>query len=279
MGQLKTTGSEFATGLRLLGKGFARYGRNPKLLLLGAIPAVITCALFVVAWTFLIIYIDDLAAAATGFAGDWSGFWRGAIEFGAGAAILIAAALLSALTFTALTLLIGDPFYEIISEKVEEGLGGTPGAVDLPWYRTLWPNLIDSIRLIALGVVFAVPLFLMGFIPVVGQTVVPVLNALVGGWLIVVELTGIPFNRRGLRLADRRKVLRANRALALGFGIPVFLVLLIPIVAIIVIPAAVSGATLLTRRTLGLNIDDQARPPAGPPPLRPASPAGESRPR
>ncbi|MEU7871106.1 EI24 domain-containing protein [Dactylosporangium sp. NPDC049140] len=274
MGQLKTTGSEFAMGLRLLGKGFARYGRSPRLLLLGAIPAVITCALFGVAWTFLIIYIDDIASAATWFADDWSDFWRGLIEFGAGAAILVAAALLSALTFTALTLLIGDPFYEVISERVEDGLGGTPGAVDLPWYRTLWPNLVDSLRLILLGVVLAIPLFLMGFIPVVGQTVVPVLNAIVGGWLITVELTGIPFNRRGLRLAERRKILRANRAMALGFGIPVFLVLLVPIVAIIVIPAAVSGATLLTRRSLGLRIDD------GPgPALRPADPATALRPR
>lgn len=274
MGQLKTTGSEFAMGLRLLGKGFARYGRSPRLLLLGAIPAVITCALFGVAWTFLIIYIDDIASAATWFAHDWSDFWRGLIEFGAGAAVLVAAALLSALTFTALTLLIGDPFYEVISERVEDGLGGTPGAVDLPWYRTLWPNLVDSLRLILLGVVLAIPLFLMGFIPVVGQTVVPVLNAIVGGWLITVELTGIPFNRRGLRLAERRKILRANRAMALGFGIPVFLVLLVPIVAIIVIPAAVSGATLLTRRSLGLRIDD------GPgPALRPADPATALRPR
>jgi CysZ protein len=273
--QLRTTGAEFALGLRLLGKGFARYGRSPKLLLLGAIPAVITCALFAVAWVFLIIYIDDIAGWATWFADDWSQFWRGLIEFGAGAAILVAAAFLSAVGFTAVTLLIGDPFYETISERIEEGLGGTPGAVDRPWYRTLGPSLVDSLRLVAFGVLCAIPLFAMGFIPIVGQTVVPVLNAILGGWLLTLELTGIPFSRRGMRLADRRKIMRANRALALGFGIPVFLVLLIPVVAIIVIPAAVSGATLLTRRSLGLAIDDQPRPE----PIRPAGPAGALRPR
>jgi CysZ protein len=254
--QVKSAGSEFVLGLRLLGRGFKRYGANPRLLLLGAIPAVITCALFVVGWVFLITYIDEIASTLTWFADDWSTGWRRAIEIGAGAGVLVVAALISALTFTALTLLIGDPFYEVISERIEAGLGGTPGAVNLPWYRTLWPNLADSIRLIALGIVLAIPLFLMGFIPVFGQTVVPVLNAIVGGWLITVELTGIPFNRRGLRLRDRRKILRANRSLALGFGIPVFLVLLLPVVAIIVVPAAVTGATLVTRRLLGLNIDE-----------------------
>jgi CysZ protein len=257
VGQLKSTGSEFATGMRLLGRGFARYGRNPRLLLLGAIPALITFVLFGTAWVFLIMYIDEIASAVTWFADDWSAGWRRLVEFGAGAGVLAMAALLSALTFTALTLLIGDPFYEVISARIEDGLGGTPGALDLPWYRTLWPNLADSLRLIALGIAIAIPLFLMGFIPIFGQTVVPVLNVLVGGWLIAVELTGIPFNRRGLRLRDRRKLLRANRSLSLGFGIPVFLILLLPVVAIIVIPAAVAGGTLLTRRVLGLGIEDR----------------------
>ncbi|WP_432834556.1 EI24 domain-containing protein [Dactylosporangium sp. CA-092794] len=263
MGQVRSAGSEFLLGLQLLGRGFARYGRNPRLLLLGAIPAFITFVLFAVGWVFLIIYIDDLAAVVTWFADGWADGLRQVIRFGAGLGILVAAALLSALTFTALTLLIGDPFYEVISEKIEDGLGGTPGAVDLPWYRTLWPNLVDSLRLILLGIAIAIPMFLLGFVPIVGQTVVPVLNAIIGGWLIAVEVTGIPFNRRGLRLRDRRKILRAHRAMALGFGIPVFLVLLLPVVAIIVMPAAVSGGTLLTRRTLGLSIaeEEPARAP------------------
>ena len=75
------------------------------------------------------------------------------------------------------------------------------------------------------------------------------------GDVIAVEVTGIPFNRRGMRLRQRRKLLRANRPLALGFGIPIFLLLLVPFAAIVVIPAAVAGGTLLTRHLLGLPID------------------------
>jgi CysZ protein len=259
--QVKSAWTEFFAGFRLLGRGFAMFGRNPRLLLLGMIPAVISFALLGVAWFFLLVFIDDLAAAVTWFADDWSDTWRSVIRFGAGAAILAGSALLSVLTYTALTLLIGDPFYEIISEKIEDELGGTPGATNLPWYRTIFKNLADSLRLILLGVLFAVPLFLLGFVPVVGQTVVPVLNAVVGGWLLAVELTGVPFNRRGLRLKDRRQLLRANRAMALGFGIPVFVVLLLPLAAIVVVPAAVAGGTLLTRHLLGLPIVDSKREP------------------
>lgn len=263
-GQVRSTGAEFAAGLRLLGRGFAMYGRNPRLLMLGLVPAVIAFALFATAWFFLLLYIDDIAAAITWFADDWSDGSRRLMRFGAGAGLLVVAGLVSALTFTALTLLIGDPFYEVISEKIEEELGGTPGATNLPWYRTLWPNLADSIRLILLGIAVAIPLFLLGFVPIIGQTVVPVLDGVVGGWLIAVELTGIPFNRRGLRLRDRRRILRANRPLALGFGVPVFLVLLMPVVAIVVVPAAVTGGTLLTRKLLGLPIDEPSATPHTP---------------
>ncbi|GAA0709621.1 EI24 domain-containing protein [Dactylosporangium roseum] len=261
MGQTRSTWDEFFAGFRLLGRGFARYGRSPGLLLLGMIPAVISLVLLGVAWFFLILFIDDLAAAVTWFADDWSSTWRGVVRFGAGAGILAVGVLLSIVSYTALTLLIGDPFYEVISERIEADLGGTPGETDLPWYRTFFKNLADSIRLILLGVAFAVPLFLLGFVPVVGQTVVPVLNAIIGGWLIAVELTGIPFNRRGLRLKDRRQLLRAHRPLALGFGIPVFLLLLIPLAAIVVVPAAVAGSTLLTRRVLGLSTEEQRHAP------------------
>jgi CysZ protein len=37
----------------------------------------------------------------------------------------------------------------------------------------------------------------------------------------------------------------------LGFGVPVFVVFLVPFVAVLVMPGAVAGATLLTRRVLG----------------------------
>lgn len=94
--------------------------------------------------------------------------------------------------------------------------------------------------------------FLAGFLPAVGQTVVPVLGALVGGWFLAVELVGVPFTRRGLRLPDRRRALRAHRPAALGFGTAVFCCFLVPGGAVLVMPAAVAGGTLLARRALGL---------------------------
>jgi CysZ protein len=240
----------FLAGLGFLGRGLALYARNPGLLMLGLLPALITGALFLVGFGVLIYFVSDLADLVTWFADDWSSGLRDVVEFLAAIAILGLAGLIGVLLFTAVTLLVGDPFYEKISETVDDRLGGVPGAVELRFWASLKRNLADSLRLVLLSVLVGIPLFAAGFIPLVGQTVVPVVGALIGGWFLALELAGVPFARRGLRLADRRRILGAHRPMALGFGVGVFLCFLIPLGAVLVMPAAVAGATMLTRRVV-----------------------------
>lgn len=230
------------------------YGRDPKLVVLGIVPALISGALYLGAFVTLIMFIGDLAQLATWFADDWSSGARTTARVVAAVVILGLGALLGVLSFTAVTLLIGDPFYETISERIEERFGGVPDAVEVPWWRSLRRSLVDSGRLLLVSVGIGVPLFFAGFIPILGQTVIPAVAATVGGWLLAVELVGAPFARRGLRLCDRRAALRAHRPMALGFGVSVFLCFLVPLGAVLVMPAAVAGGTLLARRVLGLPV-------------------------
>ncbi|TDB72436.1 EI24 domain-containing protein [Micromonospora sp. KC723] len=241
----------FFTGVGLLLRGLGMYVRSPGLMLLGIVPALISAAIFVTAFAALAYLVEDLAAWVTPFADGWPTSARNLIRVIAALAFLGLGGLLAVVSFTAVTLVIGDPFYEKISERVEERLGGTPGAVDVPFWASLRRSLVDSLRLVGRAGLFGIPLFAAGFVPVVGQTVVPVIGGLVGGWLLAVELTGAPFSRRGLRLADRRSILRADRPATLGFGVAVFACFLIPLGAVLVMPAAVAGATLLARRSLG----------------------------
>lgn len=266
-------------GASLLGRGLALCLRRPRLLGLGILPALIAGVLYAVALSVLIAYVDDLAGAATWFADDWSTGWRDTVRVLAGLAMLGVAGLLTVLTFTAVTLLIGDPFYEKISELVENRYGGVPGgAVETVWWRSLGRSLVDSLRLIGFSLLFGIPLLLVGLIPVVGQVLGIVLGGAIGGWVLALELTGAPFQRRGQRLRDRRAALRRNRPMALGFGAAVFATFLIPLGAVLLMPAAVAGAALLSRKALGLPIDIVTVHAAelGPPPAHPAgsAPAG-----
>ncbi len=103
-------------------------------------------------------------------------------------------------------------------------------------------------------------LFGVGFVPVAGQVVAAVGGALFGGWMLVTELVGSPLERRGvLTLAGRRQELRRRRWRSLGLGVPCFLLLSIPFVAVVVFPVATAAGTLLARQLRGEPTD----PPRG----------------
>ena len=240
----------FATGIGFLASGLRMYARTPRIMLLGLVPALISFVVLAAAFLAMVFYVDNVVIWATPYADDWPSAVRDTARL---VAMLGAAAVwvvLSLLLYVALTLLIGQPFYEAISKRVEDQLGGVPGEINVSFWKTLPRSVFDSIRLALLAAFFGVGLFLLGLIPVVGQISTPVLGALLGGWVLVVELTSVPFERRGLRYRHRKRALRQNRSMALGFGTATFVSFLIPLGAIVVMPAAVAGATLLSRRIL-----------------------------
>ncbi len=245
-----TVVGRFVSGAGLLLRGLSLYARTPGLVLLGVIPSLVTGVVFLAAFAILAGNVGDLAHLFTPFAAEWPVWSRQAVRVAVTVALLGFGGLIAVVTFTAVTLAVGDPFYEKISARVDARCGGVPEAVEVPWARSLRRSVADSARLVGCSVLVGVPLFAAGFLPLVGQTVVPVVGVLVGGWLLAVELVGAPFYRRGLGLAARRQALRRVRPLALGFGAAVFVVFLIPLGAVLFTPAAVAGATLLARRAL-----------------------------
>lgn len=256
---------EFLDGIVLLLRGLGMWVRSPRLMALGALPALVSFALLAGAYVALIEWIDDVVGVLTPFADGWDEGWRTTAHVVVGTAVLAGGLLCAVLLFTALTLAIGDPCYEAISRRVEQRYGGVPGEVEVPWYRSLGRSVRDALRLVIASVVTGVLLFAAGFLPFVGQTVVPVIGAVIGGWYLAVELTGVPFERRGMYLRARRRLLRRRRPLVLGFGVAVFVLFLVPLGAVLVTPAAVAGAALLSRRVLGQPTRDTDVPPGAAP--------------
>src|SRR5262249_40362072 len=157
------------------------------------------------------------------FADSWSSGVRDTMRILLEVAILGFSLMASVLVFAALTLTVGQPFYEAISKHVEDRLGGVPGEIDVSFWKTLPRSIIENLCLILVTMSIGVLVFLVELIPVAGQIASPVLAATLGGWALAVELTSVPFERRGLRLRDRRRALHNRRSMALGFGVPVFL--------------------------------------------------------
>lgn len=250
---------EFATGVSLLGRGLGTWRTAPGLMLLGMVPALIVGAVILAGLIALGVNIESIAAAVTPFASEWPEPWYTAVHVVAGLAFLVVAILLVVYTFTAVTLIVGDPFYQRIWRHTEGRFGTVPDEGASGFWRELGRGISSGLRMLVPAILIGVMLFVLGFIPVVGQVVVPVLGAFFGGWYLTVELTGLAFDSRGRSLAERRRALRGRRAMTLGFGIATWLVFLIPGGAVIMMPAAVGGATLLARRVLGESTDQRTR--------------------
>ncbi|MEV1173883.1 EI24 domain-containing protein [Nonomuraea sp. NPDC049784] len=235
---------DFTSGVGFFFQGLGWVARNGRWWLFGLIPALIAFAVYVVALIFLGTNATDVATFLTPFADSWS--WRELFRTLVGIALFLGGLALAVLTFTAITLAIGEPFYERLSAAADV----LESEDEQPWWRTLPRSIRDSLVTLFYVLLFTVPLFFLGFVPVVGQTVVPVLGAIVSGFFLTVELTTLALERRGMARKARFALLRANKASALGFGVVVFLLFLVPFVAVVAMPAAVAGAALLVRTRL-----------------------------
>ncbi|MEJ2862878.1 EI24 domain-containing protein [Actinomycetospora flava] len=254
---------DLVLGLRLFVRGAVTVLRTPRPLLLGAIPALIVSVLYLAALGTLIAWLPDIAAALTPFADGWSETLRTGARIAAGAAVVAAGAAVAVVTFVAVTLAVGGPFYEKLAEIVDESVGPVPGVVEPSWVRSVGRGVRDGVLLIGLSVLAAIPLFVLGFVPVVGPVLAPVAAALVGGRLLMIELTAPALQRRGLDFGARRRLLRTRRLATWGVGIPTYLLAAIPFVAVLAIPAASAAATLLARELRGEPTDPVRPAPRG----------------
>ncbi|MGP4013553.1 EI24 domain-containing protein [Streptomyces sp. 4N124] len=255
---------DLGVGFNYLLKGQRWVARHGKQYGFGLVPGLITLVLYAAALVSLALWGEDFVAWATPFADDWSSPWLGLFRGFLTAVLFALGLLLAVLTFTAVTLLIGQPFYENLSEKVDRDVSpdGTAPESGLPLWRELWISGRDSLRVLMRAVLWGILLFACGFIPVVGQTVVPVIGFFVTGFFLTEELTSVALQRRRVVLRDRLTLLRSRKTLVWGFGTPLALAFVVPFVAVFLMPGAVAGATLMARDLAGEEtVEDGAADP------------------
>lgn len=218
---------------------------------LGLVPAAIVAVVLLVGLITLGVALPGIADALTPFADGWPGLWASVIRIAVGTALLGAALVVVAVSFTALTLIIGEPFYARIWRSVEQDLDAESGAgagIDVEY--GFWRSVADGIRLVARGLAGALAALLIGLIPVVGSVLGAVFAVTFTGWLLADELSSRALTARGLDHAARRAIVRTHRARMLGFGVATQLCFMVPLGAVVTMPAAVAGSTALARSVL-----------------------------
>jgi CysZ protein len=236
----------FAHGAGFLFRGLKMWRQRPGLMLLGLVPAAVVLIVLFALFITLLFVADDLIDWATPFADDWSGLWQDVLRIGLYVAVVIGALFLSMITFTGLTLAVGDPFYEKIWQGTEQMLGGDFPTKGVGWLR----GAIDGAGLIVLGLATTVMVFVIGLVPVVGPIIGPILGVIIAGRLLAGELVSRALEARGMDRAAQKALLADHRETMFGFGAVVQVCFLIPFGAVLMMPAAVVGSTMLAREVL-----------------------------
>lgn len=156
-------------------------------------------------------------------------------------------------SFTLLANIIAAPFNGFLAEKVEVVVRGRDDFPPFSWNELLamMPRTIGrELRKLAYFLPRAIPLLILTFVPVLNLIAAP-LWILFGIWMMAVQYIDYPADNNKLGWDEMIAWLREKRWQSLGFGGVVYVALLIPFFNILVMPAAVAGATLFWVRERG----------------------------
>lgn len=239
--------SEFVAGARSFFAGFGMWRTRPKLMALALLPALGVLVVMVGVLSWLGTWLVGLIPGWTGFADAWPGWAAGLLRFAMASGVTLALALVLIVSFTAITLAVGDPLYARISTATDEQLGGP-----VPNHSSDWRTwMSDALRLAGQGLVGGLLVGLIGLVPGIGTVVAAVAGFLLSSWLLATGLTAGALERRGLDRLARTRLRRSRRWRVLGFGVVAQALFLIPGGAVLMMPVASSGATRLARALVG----------------------------
>ncbi|QCI14613.1 sulfate transporter CysZ [Pseudomonas putida] len=149
-------------------------------------------------------------------------------------------------TFTLVANVIAAPFNGFLAEKVEVVVRGQD-----PFPAFSWGELVAMVprtlgremRKLGYFLPRAIGLFILSFIPVVNVVAAP-LWLVFGVWMMAIQYIDYPADNNKMSWQDMLAWLRQKRWQSLGFGGITYLALMIPLVNVVMMPAAVAGATL-----------------------------------
>ena len=150
-------------------------------------------------------------------------------------------------SFTVVANLLGAPFNGVLAEAVETTLnpGFSPISASLGRVVADVPGaLFNELKKIAYFSLWAIPLLTLFLIPVLALFA-PLIWGVFMAWMLALEYVEYPMSNHRQPFRSVRCWLAGNRAMGLGFGGAVMLAMLIPGINLLVMPAAVAGATTL----------------------------------
>jgi CysZ protein len=150
--------------------------------------------------------------------------------------------------FVGLASTMTSPWLDMLAARTEGLAGHGVPENQASWVSQIVQSLASTVRpllgLLALGLVAAVCLV----VPVIGQVAATLIWGYAGIRFLNYEMLDVPASRRQWGFSRRRELMREERWFYLGFGLAAMLLMLVPVLNVLVLPAAVVA---LSRRYAG----------------------------
>jgi CysZ protein len=203
------------------------------------VPLLINVIVMSVFIAYGIAQYEDWMAYIANSLPEWAGFLTWIIGV---LAILVGVAILL-YGFTIVGNVIAAPFNAILSVKVEEHLLGRPLVSNTPFGVLAVRSVAREFVKLMYYLPRLLGLLIISVIPVI-NVIAPVLWILFGAWMMAVQYTDYAADNNELGFSGLRQRLRGNTMDALLFGILAYVVVAIPFLNLLLIPAAVAGGTV-----------------------------------
>lgn len=147
--------------------------------------------------------------------------------------------------FSAITNIIAAPFNGVLSEHVEAHLVGKklPDTTMADIVKDIPRILKRELHKIGYYLKWAIPLFILSWVPIIGQTIIPLVWFGFTAWMLNMQYADYAFDNHKVSFTDMRAMLRKDIGGNCFFGAIVSLFTIIPILNLFIMPIAVCGAT------------------------------------
>ena len=225
-------------------EGFALI-RKPGIRRYVIIPTVINILVLAAFVAFSVKEFERWVASITNMLPDWLSFLSWAIYLVG----LIVVAFLLLYSFMIVANLIASPFNAVLSSKIEETL--TPGHVHPE--SGLYSMIVGAVAREISKLLYVLPrlllLMLLSIIPLL-NTLAPLLWVLFGGWMVAIQYCDYGADNNQVSFRVLRKRMALHKLSAVSFGVPINIMLAIPLVNLFLLPIAVAGGTVFWVRNL-----------------------------
>lgn len=149
--------------------------------------------------------------------------------------------------FSTVATIIASPFYGILAEKAEGLIRGAPfaaGADDsLAAILKDVPRIIKrELQKMAYYLPRVLGCLIISFIPVV-NVIAPLLWFLLAAWMMCIQYVDYPYDNHKISFADMKKDLKQQRLASFAMGAVISLAMTVPILNLVIPPAAVCAGT------------------------------------